>query len=597
MKHFGLTGINANVQFGKGSGRVKYDTDHFEVRNTADNSLIAVQAASPTNNNDLATKQYVDNAIQGLNVKEAVKVATDSALGNDMTNLSYNSGSDVWTLTGTNIDGIAVGNNSRVLIKDATNKKGNGIFVSSGGILSRVSDSTFGGGDFVFVQQGTAWGDTGWVVSLPNTEATIGVSDIEFVQFSSISGIYATDGIGKTGNQVYIKTDDATTHITGDTISVKSTATQHQVLTSTGTATDNATWSTVNLASASAVTGILPKTNGGFGQDPDTFAAQGLLYRDGPYAGAGLASLAMGTADYVLKVNSGGTAIGYEQVNLTTSVTGTLPIANGGTNATTASNARTSLGLVIGTDVQAFDQQLVDVAGLTPTDSNFIVGDGTNFITEADNTARTSLGVGTGDSPTFTGLTVSSTTASFNGLTYTMPSVAGSTGQILRNNGSGTITWDDESGAVGENIFYAEDFAYTSATIPVLRKRELLFHAETTNATQTELFQSGVAGTGSIVVGTSTTLMYEARIIARDKGGTESVGYILKGIVERDSSSSVFAFINPTVEEILAESVNNWDADAHLNTVQNTLEFKVKGELNKSILWLAHITLSEADYS
>ena len=91
--------------------------------------------------------------------------------------------------------------------------------------------------------------------------------------------------------------------------------------------------------------------------------------------------------------------------------------------------------------------------------------------------------------------------------------------------------------------------------------------------------------------------MYEARIIARDKGGTESVGYILKGIVERDSSSSVFAFINPTVEEILAESVNNWDADAHLNTVQNTLEFKVTGELNKSILWLAHITLSEADYS
>ena len=79
MKHFGLTGINANVQFGKGSGRVKYDTDHFEVRNTADNSLIAVQAASPTNSNDLATKQYVDNAIQGLNVKEAILYSNPSS--------------------------------------------------------------------------------------------------------------------------------------------------------------------------------------------------------------------------------------------------------------------------------------------------------------------------------------------------------------------------------------------------------------------------------------------------------------------------------------------------------------------------------------
>ena len=186
MKHFGLTGINANVQFGKGSGRVKYDTDHFEVRNTADNSLIAVQAASPTNSDDLATKQYVDNVVQGLHVKDSVRVATDSVTANDMANLAYNSGTDVWTLTGTTLDGVTVGNNSRVLIKDATNKKGNGLFVNLSGTLTRISDPTFGGGDFIFVQQGTTWADSGWVVSLPNGVATIGVNDIEFAQFSGI---------------------------------------------------------------------------------------------------------------------------------------------------------------------------------------------------------------------------------------------------------------------------------------------------------------------------------------------------------------------------------------------------------------------------
>ena len=69
--------------------------------------------------------------------------------------------------------------------------------------------------------------------------------------------------------------------------------------------------------------------------------------------------------------------------------------ANNLSDLTSASTARTNLGLAIGTDVQAYDPQLTDIAGLTPTDSNFIVGDGANFVTETGSTARTSLGLGT----------------------------------------------------------------------------------------------------------------------------------------------------------------------------------------------------------
>jgi hypothetical protein len=50
---------------------------------------------------------------------------------------------------------------------------------------------------------------------------------------------------------------------------------------------------------------------------------------------------------------------------MTTGVTGTLPIANGGTNATSASAARTSLGLAIGTDVQAYSANLTGFAAKT----------------------------------------------------------------------------------------------------------------------------------------------------------------------------------------------------------------------------------------
>lgn len=64
---------------------------------------------------------------------------------------------------------------------------------------------------------------------------------------------------------------------------------------------------------------------------------------------------------------------------------------------------------VIGTDVQAYDADLTAIAALTPTDSNIIVGDGSTWVAESGATARTSLGLGTTDSPTFTNLALSTT--------------------------------------------------------------------------------------------------------------------------------------------------------------------------------------------
>ena len=54
---------------------------------------------------------------------------------------------------------------------------------------------------------------------------------------------------------------------------------------------------------------------------------------------------------------------------------------------------KVALDLEIGTDLQAYDAQLADIAALAVTDSNFIVGDGTNWVAESGATARTSLGI------------------------------------------------------------------------------------------------------------------------------------------------------------------------------------------------------------
>jgi hypothetical protein len=75
---------------------------------------------------------------------------------------------------------------------------------------------------------------------------------------------------------------------------------------------------------------------------------------------------------------------------------GTTAVADGGTGATTASAARTNLGVEIGTNVQAFDAQLVDIAGLTPTNQNFIMGDGSNFVLQTAAEVKTALSLEAG---------------------------------------------------------------------------------------------------------------------------------------------------------------------------------------------------------
>lgn len=79
-------------------------------------------------------------------------------------------------------------------------------------------------------------------------------------------------------------------------------------------------------------------------------------------------------------------------------------VSEGGTGASDTETAKANLGLRLGVNIQQYHARLTDISNITPTNGNFIVGDGTNFIAESGNTARTSLGLGTGDSPQFTGI-------------------------------------------------------------------------------------------------------------------------------------------------------------------------------------------------
>ena len=136
------------------------------------------------------------------------------------------------------------------------------------------------------------------------------------------------------------------------------------------------------------------------------------------------ARLAVGSANYVVLTD--GTDVAWGQVSLTAGVTGTLPTGNGGTGSTsttycalgtnvsgtlpvanggTGATSLTDGGVLLGSGTGAVTALAV------LADSEMIVGDGsTDPVAESGATLRTSIGVGTGDSPQFTAVNIGDAT-------------------------------------------------------------------------------------------------------------------------------------------------------------------------------------------
>lgn len=173
------------------------------------------------------------------------------------------------------------------------------------------------------------------------------------------------------------------------------------------------TAATVNIAidANQVTTGTLAVARGGTGIS--SYTVGDLIFASGSTT---LSKLAAGTADYVLTSNGPSLPPSYKQVSLTTGVTGTLPVANGGTGATTLT------GYVKGNGTSAFTAN--------PTIPNTdITGLGTMSVQNASSVAITG-GTATLSSATLTSGTIS--TAPVNATDITNKAYVDSVAEGLR---------------------------------------------------------------------------------------------------------------------------------------------------------------------
>lgn len=254
--------------------------------------------ANPTLGLQAATKQYVDSAVStGFVVHPSVRLATAAALAAN----TYNNGTlgVGATLTANangalSIDGVAVATSDRVLIKNEATSANNGAYsvtaTGSAGapyVLTRATDfDTAAAGEiannaYFFVTAGTTNAGSSFILS-QTAAITVGTTALPFTLFNDQLDYTGGTNINVTGTVISLTGTVAATNggtgtstvTTGDLLYGSGTNTwgklaagaayKSLVMNAGGT---NVEWNAVALDQSGAVSGALPATNGGTGQN------------------------------------------------------------------------------------------------------------------------------------------------------------------------------------------------------------------------------------------------------------------------------------------------------------------------------------------
>ena len=311
--------------------------------------------ASPSADDEAATKGYVDAQIEGVDYKQEVRVASTGPV--DISELN----------NGDVVDGVTLATGDRVLLKDQVDATENGVYVvgASAGSTVRAVDFAAGAaasGAAVQVLFGTANALRGYVCSDASGSDVVGTYGLTFALFHE-GPVTAGDGLSKNGLALSVNVDDSSLEIDTDTLQIKASGVTNAMLNGSIADSKLSQLTTADKVAGSAV---------------QLAATTALEDNSGLQVAASLAGNGLGFADQVMSVNVDDSSLEIDTDALQIKALGVTNAMLNGSIADSKLSQLTTADKVAGSAVQlAATTALEDNSGLQVAAS--LAGNGLGF--------------------------------------------------------------------------------------------------------------------------------------------------------------------------------------------------------------------------